>query len=201
MKLTEEEVDILTELINIGVGKAAGVLNQMTQLHINLHIPSVQLLTVDEMVALQKDDDSNMLSAVYLGFEGKFSGTAGIVFPTQSASSLVSTLIGEDADNDLDELKVGTLTEVGNIVVNGVMGSMSNVLEEHLDYTIPTYLENTMSSLIRSNVADEQATIMMAQTRFTIEEKNIEGEIMLIFGVGSFDALIHSMHQKLAESQ
>ena len=39
MILTAEQQDILTELINIGVGRASGMLNEMLQSHVDLQSP------------------------------------------------------------------------------------------------------------------------------------------------------------------
>ena len=36
--------------------------------------------------------------------------------------------LGRGSDADLDSLRSGTLSEVGNIVINGVMGSIGNIL-------------------------------------------------------------------------
>ena len=43
MKVTSYQVDALTELINIGVGRAAGMLNQILEAHIQLQVPSVKI--------------------------------------------------------------------------------------------------------------------------------------------------------------
>uniref|UniRef100_A0ACD5GZE0 Uncharacterized protein n=1 Tax=Desertifilum tharense IPPAS B-1220 TaxID=1781255 RepID=A0ACD5GZE0_9CYAN len=51
-----------------------------------------------------------------------------MIFPTESASTLVSLLTGEKPGTpDLEAVKIGTLLEVGNIVLNGVVGTVSNL--------------------------------------------------------------------------
>lgn len=198
MELSIHESDILKELINIGVGKAAGVLNQITGMHIDLHVPTLKIVPLTELELAQENKTDNHLSAVYLGFEGNFSGKAGLLFPTESASLLVSLLTGEEPlDADLDALRVGTLTEIGNIVINGVMGSMGNVLKEHLVYTTPFYLEGSMNELVSSSVDSTETVFLTAQTRFSVKEKDIQGEIMLTFGIGSFDALVKIINEQL----
>ncbi|CAN2046576.1 chemotaxis protein CheC [Candidatus Magnetomoraceae bacterium gMMP-1] len=200
MKLSLEEQDVLKELINIGVGKAAGVLNQMTGLHITMIVPFVTIALAKDVAKEMGTDEKDLLSAVHLGFSGNFSGSAALVFPTQSASTLVAVLIGEEpdeTDNDFNELRLGALNEVGNIVINGVMGSVANVLSEHLDYTIPTYLEGSLVDVITSKTQDEDAMVLIAQTHFTLEERDIEGEVILTFDLGSFDALLKSIHNML----
>lgn len=199
MNVTAEELDALQELINIGVGRAANLLNEMVDSHIGLKIPFVQVLTATEAyqeLATRFHDDS--LASVRLGFTGSFSGAAGLIFPTDSASSLVAALTGEEPGSvDLDAVKIGTLSEIGNILINGVMGSLSNVLKQHVNYTLPVYLEDTIENLLLSSYEND-SKILLAQARFIIEQLEIVGDIILIFHVGTFDALINAIHDEIA---
>ncbi|MFB2973432.1 chemotaxis protein CheC [Aerosakkonema sp. BLCC-F183] len=195
MNLTVDQIDILQELVNIGVGRAAGVLNEMIGSPICLRIPYIKLLSPPELCPeLKKRFNGDLLSTVRLNFSGAFSGTAELIFPTESASTLVEVLTDEVVGTpDLDSVKIGTLLEVGNIVLNGVMGSLSNVLAQHLEYSLPTYLEGMVDRLLMSKELDANASVFLAHTRFTIEQLQIAGDIILIFKVGSFDAMLKAI--------
>ncbi|MBD2166181.1 chemotaxis protein CheC [Calothrix membranacea FACHB-236] len=201
MNVTAEQLDALQELINIGVGRAASLLNEMVNSHIRLQIPFVKVLTAAdayEELALRFHDDS--LAAVRLGFTGPFYGTAGLIFPTDSASSLVAVLTGEEPDStDLDAVKIGTLSEIGNIVINGVMGSIGNVLKQHMNYTLPVYLEDKIENLLASATVSE-SKMLLAQARFTIEQLELIGDIILIFELDTFDTLIQVINQEMGIS-
>ncbi|MGL4619165.1 MAG: hypothetical protein ACRCZS_08915, partial [Chroococcidiopsis sp.] len=118
-QLTEDQIDALKELINIGVGRAASLLNEMVGFPIRLEIPFIQVFAVEDLQQeLIARFNKNYLATVRLGFTGSINGSAELVFPTESASTLVSVLTGEDLGSpDLDAVKIGTLTEVGNIVI------------------------------------------------------------------------------------
>lgn len=197
MKLNFEQIDALQELVNIGVGHAASVLNEMVESHIKLQIPFVRILSpLDLKNNLSESFNGDKLSAVRLGFKGSFTGTAQLVFPRDSAALLVSILTGEEPGTpDLDAVKIGTLSEVGNIVINGVMGAISNVLEQRLDYALPNHIEGSVDLLFSSGDFAANAVVLLAQTRFNIERLDIKGEIILIFNVGSFDALLAAIDQ------
>lgn len=198
MNVTADQLDALQELINIGVGRAASLLNEMVGSHIRLEIPFVKVLTALEAYQeLETRFDHYSLAAVRLGFTGSFDGTAALIFPTESASTLVAILTGEEPGSaDLDAVKIGTLSEIGNIVINGVMGSISNVLKQHMKYTLPVYLEDTIDSLLLStNVSNFK--IILAQARFTIEQLEIIGDIILVFEVATFDALINVIDEEI----
>ncbi|NJK66981.1 MAG: chemotaxis protein CheC [Microcoleus sp. CSU_2_2] len=195
MELTADEIDALKELINIGVGNAAGMLNEMLQFPIQLQIPEVDLLSPLELQSeLKKRFGIELLSVVQLGFNGSFSGSAQLMFPTESAVNLVSVLTGEDkASPDLDSLKISTLTEVGNMLINGVMGSIGNVLDQPLDYEVPYYSEQEIEELLSKEQSLEYGTVLLAPAHFSIEELQIQGDILLFFDVGSFNVLLEAI--------
>lgn len=199
--ITEEQLDALQEFINIGVGRAAGMLNEMVEFPILLHVP---VLNVFDSEALRREVmvrfNNHCLSIVRLDFSGSFSGSAELVFPTESASTLVSLLTGEERDSpDLDEVKIGTLTEVGNIVINGVLGSISNLLRRRMSYRLPIYFEDTIERLLSSNYPfDINKIFLLAKTKFEIKQLEIMGEIILIFEMSSFGELLDCIDQELS---
>lgn len=199
--ITEEQLDALQEFINIGVGRAAGMLNEMIEAPILLTVPVLKILDSE---ALKREVESQFkhhsLSIVKLDFSGSFSGSAELIFPTESASTLVSLLTGEDPDSpDLDEVRIGTLTEVGNIVINGVLGSISNLLKQQMNYKLPSYFEDTIDGLISSNYSfDFHTVFLLAQTKFEIQQLEIMGEIILIFEMSSFGELLNCIDQELS---
>lgn len=192
MNLSVAEIEALQELVNIGVGRAAGVLNEMIGSRIRLQIPFIKIFSLESLKQeLQQNLNGDRLSAVKLGFTGSVAGTAQLIFPTDSASTLVSLLTSEiPGTPDLDSVKIGTLTEVGNIVLNGVMCSVSNVLEQRLKYTLPIYREGYVENLLTAEDSVAKTTVLLAQTHFTIEQLPITGDIILLFQVGSLDALL-----------
>lgn len=202
MNLTLSHIDALQELVNIGVGRAAGVLNDMLNSPIRLHIPEVRLLSPDELKQeLKSQFDNSLLATVQLSFSGTFSGTTELVFPSESAAHLVSVLTGEAPGTpDLDVVKIGALLEVGNIVLNGIMGSLSNALIEHLDYSLPAYTESTVNNFPIFADIDESTKILLAHTCFMIEQLHISGDIILMFTVGSLDALLKAIDITFGEA-
>ena len=96
----------------------------------------------------------------------------------------------ETVATDLDSLRSGTLSEVGNIVINGVMGSIGNVLHVRLTYGLPTYLEASLEHLFDPESAVSDPMVVVAHAHFTVEDLDIRGTILLVFEVRSFDALL-----------
>lgn len=199
MKLTPNQLNTLQEVFNIGVGRSAGVLNEMIGSHICLQIPILKIMSPVEAKEEMLDRlGLNRLSMVRLTFSGTLSGNAQLLFPTDSASKLVALITDEDLDlPDLDTIKIGALTEVGNIVLSGIMGSMSNLLKQNFEYLLPNYIEDTVDHLLDIQSPDAQVRILLAQTRFDVENMPITGDIVVLFKLGSFDNLMIALSQMM----
>jgi len=196
VNISPEQIDILTELINIGMGRAAASLNELLDSFISLQIPRVWVFRVDAVPEELSKFGNSSLFIVRQDFQGPFSGKVALIFPPESASSLVSVLTGEEEGTaDLDSVRAGTLCEIGNILINGVLGSICNVLECTVNFSLPSYIESNIPTLLEQVISrSKEKIILMAKTCFTIEELKIEGHFLLLLDTESFDCLIDAVN-------
>jgi chemotaxis protein CheC len=196
MEIDKGSLDAITEIINIGVGRSASLLNQMTDSNIRLQVPKIFVIRFKELSDTNRNlFGGEVLSTVLLEFKGNFSGMTAILFPPESAASLVMLISGEDETGPgMDAIREETLKEVGNIIINSVMGSISNVLSQHLTFSLPVYYEGKLSAIATTrNTIDDDDWVIVAHTHFLIESKNIEGKILMLLEVGSLDYLVESI--------
>lgn len=190
MQLSEDNVDALGEIINIGVGRAACSLSELIGTRIELRVPLVQI--VDSKVADLRTDTG---MSIMQSFEGEVSGNAILVFPETSGQNLASLLGGYDEAVEIPELEIsGILSEVGNIVLNGVLGSLANAIETDLTYTVPDYyVRETITSLMKKRneqACEETDLVLLADTQFSVESHDIRGSVVVAFHLGTFDSLL-----------
>jgi chemotaxis protein CheC len=198
MQLSPSQIDSLKEMVNIGVGHAAGVLNAMLNSRVQLHVPIVEMMNYEQLQVKAQSMGHGNLSSVRLGFKGPFSGKASLVFPAEEAIKLVSMLTGMEAgSSDLNDMRVATLTEVGNIVLNGVMGAIGSELKLHVFYSVPIYVDDPFEVLLSTQQPQLDASVVWVQTRFTIESESIVGDIILVFEVGSLDLLLEAVNRAM----
>jgi chemotaxis protein CheC len=188
---TAYHLDALKEIVNTGVGRAAASLNVMLDSHIELEVPSISIYRPEDL-----DEEHDMaseaeLACVQLGFHGYLTGSAILVFPPKSAVKLVAALTGEDPGTPhLNAIMAGTLNEIGNIVINGVIGTIGNLLSRPFDFSLPNYLEGRLVELLKPVETEMNLTILLVRTRFRVEDRQVEGSIFLLFELGSFDTLL-----------
>ncbi|MGV8108816.1 hypothetical protein [Methanospirillum purgamenti] len=189
MEISEEVIDGIRELVTIGVGHSAGMLNDLTNAHITLTVPDVHIFKMGQENAFTPvlyPMTPEGTSQVTMSFFGECTGSLHLIFPNKSAINLVIILTKEDESPDeMDALRVETLMEVGNIIMSSVMSSFSILLTSRLSFLFPSYQTgirnmNNSASQVSSDIG------IMARTRFEVHEKEIEGLLFFFLTESSF---------------
>ncbi|WFN34425.1 chemotaxis protein CheC [Methanogenium sp. S4BF] len=197
-EIPESGMDTLRELINIGIGRAAGTLNELTHARVILEVPVVELIRMGELQCHAASFDGAPSSAVRINFNGFISGSTALVFNTAGAAALVYAITGEEFEKtEMDVMMAETLKEVGNICINGIMGSIGNILHERITYTPPRYDEGTIPSLFRKSIEHDQMLAIIVNTRFLVSEIDVDGYIMMLLEFSSLEKIL----SKIAESE
>ena len=196
-EVTAEDIDAFRELINIGIGRSAGILNKITRSHVTLSVPDVKVIPIGEMdEILYGEDKGEEFAAVSLDYSGSFSGRTAVVFPQDSGAKLAMAVTGEsEGSPELDGMKVEVLKEVGNILVSGVMGSISNVLRSSLSYSVPVYSESEIKGLIKSCKKFNGEFVIIGRADFTVRDLEISGNIIMILEMGSLEHLLECVRK------
>ena len=190
--LTPAQMDGLAEVINIGVGSAASFLNDIIDAHITLEVPRVRLFPFEKLPLIESKFGEDLVSCVVQTFQADYTGTAALVFPPESATRLVSAVTGEDITSvELDAVRSGVLTEIGNIVINAILGTMGNLLQTSLEFSLPEYRQMKIAEFVSpESVHNQDGFIILAEASFEIETLRINSYILLIFELASIDLLI-----------
>lgn len=175
----------LQNLLAIAIDKAGVTLNEMTDFPIIFQDTKVEAISYQNLhKQLTKIFGNEKICVTQLPFFGGFSGTSQLFFLTDSANILTELLTGEEpGSEDFEQAQMEMLTEIGNVVLNTVMGTMSNAMTKKLEYAVPQYLEDTLEHLLENTIGSSAQTILLAQAHFTAEENEIKGDIILFFQV------------------
>lgn len=187
---TDGQLDALKKVLNVGIEKAAGTLNEMLDSHIEMKAPSISVFEPEKSGEELKDLGSVELTGVQRSFHGSFSGSSLLVFPPESAAKLVAALTDEKPGSaGLDKVMADTLNEVGNILVNSLMGTINNLLSAHIDFSQPNYLEGKIADLLKPPGSNEFEMSLLIRTNFKVHDPQINGNILVIFELDSIGDL------------
>ncbi len=190
--ITELELDSIKEFINIGMGKAGKVLNAMLDSHIVLSVADVEILTEKDVDIILKEKNESKFSKVKMDFSGEIEGSTSMILSNSSALNLVQALTGDELETeDLDAIRIGTLSEIGNIVINSLMGMISNILKMNLKYSVPQHNENTFTEIYQNAITGTKVknVLIKISTNFEVENLSIQGSIVIFLSLKSFDRL------------
>lgn len=191
-EITEDHFDIIKEIINIGVGKAANILNQMLHEHVKLKVPNIKLISLDELPKQLPEFEGMTVSSINLSFKSYFAGSCQLLFSTEGAQKLVSIFTNEPiADEDeFIEIKQSVLSELGNIVLNSLIGVLSNSLSQKFVYIPPKYSEDNLDIIMEQYGEKDYIYVLIATTSFEMINTNIKGHFLLLFEMSTIDVLL-----------
>jgi chemotaxis protein CheC len=154
--LNDLERDALSELVNLGVGKAAANLRDMVRDEVLLSVPSVTVVSRAEASRLINEHETGRLVAIHQRFSGDLQGRALLIFPEANSLELVRAVTGGDVPlDDIVDLEQEALSETGNIILNGCLGTIGNMLRRTMQVSLPEILRGYSSDLFALGVRSE----------------------------------------------
>jgi len=189
--LSELQLDALTELVNLGVSRAAGNLAVMVREEVILSVPKVALMTRQDAIKTLGQRDSRSLVAVHQTFEGEIVGRALLIFPEERSLELVRSLVSSDLSNEeIIELEQEALAETGNVILNSCLATIANSLESRLKISLPEVIRGESNRFFSLPPPPEAgSTVLFVYINFAVRRRNIEGYIAMLMDLPSLEAL------------
>ena len=196
MVTLEARLDLLSECINIGLGRAAESLNRMSGSHVLLSAPEIRIMSRPSLTAAASNRCPSVCETVFLPFIGVMRGMTALAFAHSDAAALVTALTEAMGLTTVSEqMRVDTLREVGNVVLVGVLGAMGTMLGLHVDYQ-PLFTGQNLEPLL--NVAGSCRTVTLyVRARFSLERFLATGEILVVLAEEGFAALTAALDARI----
>lgn len=197
MELTAHERDSLTELINIGYGRAAGSLSELTGYRITLEVPKVSIHPIAAIGPMLDDIMRSPVACVNQRFSGALAGNALLLLDKPSAI-ILSRLLTDDraASGQFDSNAQEIITEVGNILLNACLGVFGNLLHVQVNFFVPRLSLDQVSNVIANvaNSAQERVSFgLMIHTHFQAKAEDVNGYLVIVLGIASLDRLLSEL--------
>ncbi|MDW7553130.1 MULTISPECIES: chemotaxis protein CheC [Azospirillum] len=186
--LDELERDALTELGNIGVGRATTAFSRMIGGPVEISVPMVSLVPGDRVSGLLRSALPGPLIAVTECLSGAFLGSAILLMPERSGLPLAAAALPPGVPKeDAAELVEEALAEVGNIVLNSCLSSMGNLLGVAIGTTLPQVVRGVGDGFLeRCGVGlTAEAQAILFHVTFRTPPHDVEGTVVLALDAGS----------------
>ncbi|PFA67860.1 CheY-P-specific phosphatase CheC [Bacillus sp. AFS015802] len=206
-KITSMHLDILKEIGNIGAGHAATALSTLLDKKIDMKVPSVQVVSFDEMMDMAGGPD-NVVVSVFLRIEGEAPGSMFFLLPLEQASMYIRTMIHDRSfsfsDPPYSELGLSAMQELGNILSGSYLSSLSDFTHLKLFPSVPALSVDMAGAIIGfglleiSQVSDYAIVIDTALKEDEVEEsESVKGHFFLLPDPDSFEIIFQSLGVEL----
>jgi len=185
--LSDEEIEILQEIMNISFGKSAADLADVIDAHVVLSVPFIKILQVADLPTYFKEHvkDYKTISIVEQKFWGRFKGDALLIFSSGAGRELIEMLNHETKSviesDPIDILERETLMEVGNILIGACVGKLAELLRDVVTYTPPmVVVERDYADTVIERRYDPESTAIVLKTDFRFDEGDVSGFLFLV---------------------
>jgi chemotaxis protein CheC len=185
---TENELDALRELANIGSGTAATSLSGLLGMPIDVAVPSASALPLADAIDAAGPAEQ-LVTGVAIALEGDLDGAAIMLFPDEDVRTLCG-LLGLEADS---EMAASALGEVVNILGASYLGALGSLTGLHFDLGPPNTVYDMLGAILGSILsvsAGAGDVALMLDSALIIEGQSCSLSFLLIPTADGVDGLL-----------
>jgi len=207
LKLTELQRDALQEVGNIGAGNAANALAQMINKRVDINIPSVEMVELDDYAKRISKKDEKLLVA-WSNIVGKTRATVLTMFNIKDAIDITSIIVDDpgkkkidlrkaiDKADDFPELYKSAVSELGHILGSHYVSAIGDLLGIRLMTEPPDMSVDsgpTLFSILREEIGLLKKLSLVITTSVIIKDIEIVGTFLFIPSLDTLQELLDAL--------
>jgi chemotaxis protein CheC len=194
LHMTELERDVVREILNIGLARAADSFAAIAQEKVLLEVPSLDLVPGSGMQELVRDFQRTHV-AVQSDIRGDFNGTTLMFFSGLHIQRLsrVCLRLKVPASVKIDEMQESLLLEISNIITGALVTQLANILKARIYGAPPTAPHGDIALSLHSLMDTQprvQPLIFSVITQFSDKDNSVELPLMLFFDRATFEKIL-----------
>lgn len=200
-EIKDEQLDILSEVGNIGAGHAASALASLLNRKIDMAVPFVKVLSFEDLMDFFGGADLPVAS-IFLRMEGDLTGSIFFIMPFEQAEQFVRELV-QDPAFDIDaihEHMLGTsaLHELGNILAGSYLSALADLTKLRLHPSVPDVTLDMFGAVISEGLMQfsplgDQAIVIDTSIFDDQNQQELKGNMFLLPDFESFEKLFKAL--------
>ncbi len=171
-------------LVLLGSQNAITGLSEMVDQEIDMNAVSARQIPVDEVPDLFGGREK-VAVAVYLAVTGATEGHMFLVYPPDTAMSLVDLLMGEEpgTTKEITEMEASALGEMGNIMGSFYLNALSDASGLILMPSPPAVIMDMAGAILDVALADilmESDDALVVEAVFSTKDQKIHGNFLVL---------------------
>ena len=192
--MTELERDVVREILNIGLARAADSFAVIAQEKVLLEVPSLDLMPGNGILDMVREIQQTNV-AIQSDIRGEFNGTTLMFFSGQHIQRLSRVCLRMDtpASTAIDEMQESLLLEISNSITGALVTQLANILKARIYGAPPTAPHGDIADSLHNLLAAQpqvQPLIFSVITQFSDKENSVELPLMLFFDRPTFEKIL-----------
>lgn len=186
--LSPMHLDVLREIGNIGSGNAATSLAGMLNAPVNMNVPIVEILDINRLAG-KLGGPENQVVGILFTLSRDFEGMMMFITQKQFAHLVLNVLMDKHFDSfeELGEMDISAIKEVGNIIVSSYMGAISTMTNLNIGLSVPEISIDMVGALLNVPAVEMEKygdKALFIQDGFINESEQVTSYLLLIPEIG-----------------
>ncbi|WP_202923687.1 chemotaxis protein CheC [Pontibacter fetidus] len=188
--VTELERDIIKEILNIGLARAADSFAAIAKDKVLLKVPDIQLIEVKELIKLVTKYESTHF-IIQSDIKGDFNGATLMLFSDDHISRLSEVCLNmlEVQKGEVNAMQESLLLEISNIITGAMVTQLANILKANIYGSPPKAPKSHIADSLKDILVQHplfQPLVFTVITKFTHNFKSVELPLLLFFDTSTF---------------
>lgn len=199
-ELGELQLDALREVANMGAGHAATALSQLTQQRIEVDVPKIQVVPLEEVAGLTGYGDE-VVAGVVMHILGDLAGRTVQILPDETAKRLAGILLQRQDvtfPDGFGDLEQSALKEAGNILGGAYLNALADFLGMVVLTSVPGLAIDMasavlMSSSVSAGGRSEYVFCIDTLFRMSTDCEKVPGHFLLLPDPASLEVILQAI--------
>lgn len=196
-ELSSLEIDTLREIGSIGTGNAATALSGMLGAPVRITLPEVRIMEYNEAIDWIGGPEP-VTAGVLVRIGGQLNGVMLSVQPLEFINIILRRMLSMSIEdyNQLDDLQMSALLEVGNIMISTFINALSGLAGLKVELTVPALTVDMQGAILAVPMAEyggQSDYIMTIGGNFVCDDQQIPCRLLLSPDIRSLNFLLRKL--------
>lgn len=191
------EIDVLTEVGNIGSGNAVTAFSAMIGKAVDIQVPAVKLLDFQTAIDFAGGAEK-LVAGILVQISGDIEGMMLFLLEQDMVDLIVSTFFGQDTVSllGLTPDMVSALNETGNIMSGSYVNAIAELAQMKINVGVPMMCVDMVGAIMSvpvSIIGEMSDKLLFIDSHLIIDKTEIKSKMMLLPTVNSLDTLLKKL--------
>lgn len=196
-EINSMQLDILREIGSIGTGNAVTSLSSLLSVPVSVDVPDIGIEGFNEVVN-KIGNPEDIVAAVLVVTKGDMHGIMMVVMDRGFTNAMLKNLIGRGIESfdELDEMGISALTEVGNIMISSYVSAISALTKMDIELLVPAVSVNMLGGIMTvpmARLGHETDSLMMIRGSLGINGEKHNNTILMFPDIESLNRLMDKL--------